>query len=211
MKPYVLTLILALFMMIQPAFAQTMKIVAFGDSLTAGYGLAENESFAAQLEAALEAKGHDVDVINAGVSGDTTSMGLERIDWSVPSDADGVIVELGANDMLRGLSPDQARENLDEILTRLGEKDLPVLLAGMYAARNLGEEYVASFEAIFPDLAEKHGTLLYPFFMDGVAGERSLVLEDGLHPTAEGVALIVTNILPKVEDLIDRIEAAKAG
>ncbi|WP_244444240.1 arylesterase [Lutibaculum baratangense] len=194
----------------RPAAAEAVDIVAFGDSLTAGYGLAQNESFPAQLEAALREKGHDVTIRNAGVSGDTTAAGLERLDWAVPEDVDGVIVELGANDMLRGLDPARTRENLDEILTRLTDRDLPILLAGMFAAPNLGQDYGRRFNAIFPELAEEHDTLLYPFFMDGVALNDSLIQDDGLHPTADGVAVIVERILPTVEEFIARIEAARA-
>jgi acyl-CoA thioesterase I len=186
--------------------AKPLKIVAFGDSLTAGYGLDANDAFPSQLEAALEKRGHKVSVANAGVSGDTTAAGLARFDWAIPSDADAVIVELGANDALRGLDPKVARTNLDEILAKLSKRNLPVLIAGMAAPRNLGDQYVEKFDPIFADLAQKYDALLYPFFLDGVALNPDLNLPDGLHPTAKGVAVIVERILPKVEALIDRAE-----
>jgi acyl-CoA thioesterase I len=152
-----------------PAAADTVRIVALGDSLTAGYGLEAEDSFPAVLEAELRARGHDIVVVNAGVSGDTTRGGLERLDWAVGDDTDAVIVELGANDALRGIEPGATRENLDSIVGRLVERDIPVLLAGMQAPPNLGDDYAAAFNAIFPDLAERRGVLLYPFFLEGVA------------------------------------------
>jgi len=195
-----------------PLRAETpLRIVAFGDSLTAGYLLPPAASFPAQLEKALKAKGHNVNVINAGVSGDTTAAGLERFDWAFGEAFDAAIVELGANDALRGLPPAEARRNLDEILTRLAQKGAPVLLAGMAAPRNWGPDYVKEFDAIFPALAQKHDALLYPFFLDGVAMDGSLNLQDGLHPNERGVAQIVTRILPKVEALIERAKAKRAA
>ncbi len=210
---YVAALLLAFLALARPAHAETIDLVAFGDSLTAGYGLAQDESFPVKLQAALTEAGYDVTVANAGVSGDTTAAGLARLDWAVPDGTDGVILELGANDMLRGIDPALARRNLDEILTRLDGKGVEVLVAGMLAAPNLGEDYVKSFDAIFPELAKKHDALLYPFFMEGVALDDSLKQDDGLHPTARGVDVIVKNILPKVEELIDRIrsDAGEAG
>lgn len=193
-----------------PAKAE-MVIVALGDSLTAGYQLPPKQSFPAQLEAALKARGQDVRVVNAGVSGDTAEAGLARLDWALPGDADAVIVELGANDALRGLDPDKAKAALDTVLTRLSDKGLPVLLAGMLAPRNLGPEYAGAFDAIYPDLARKHGALLYPFFLDGVATNMKLTLPDGLHPNGEGVAKIVEGILPKVEELIARAKSKTRG
>jgi acyl-CoA thioesterase-1 len=181
-----------------------LRIVALGDSLTAGYGLPGDAAFPAQLERALRARGHLVTIANAGVSGDTTAGGRERLDWSVPDGTDAVILELGANDALRGLPPQRAEAALDAMLTRLGQRRIPVLLAGMYAPRQLGPEYVAAFDAIYPRLAEKHGAVLYPFFLDGVIGVQGMTL-DGLHPTREGVAVIVERILPKVEELIARV------
>jgi acyl-CoA thioesterase-1 len=191
----------------QGAAMRPLKLVALGDSLTAGYGLPGEAAFPAVLERALRAKGYAVSIANAGVSGDTTSGGLARLDWSIPDGTDGVILELGANDMLRGIDPNIPRQALDEILARLRERGIPVLLTGMYASRNLGAEYVARFEAIFPDLAKKYGVPLYPFFLDGVAGVRELALPDGLHPTAKGVQVIVERILPSVERFVAQLAA----
>jgi acyl-CoA thioesterase I len=191
----------------QAAPGRSLRIVAFGDSLTAGYGLPQSAAFPAVLERALKARGHNIEIVNAGVSGDTASGGLDRLDWSVPDGTDGVILELGANDMLRGIDPAVPRDALDRILARLRERGIPVLLTGMYASRNLGAEYVARFEAIFPDLAKKHGVPLYPFFLDGVAGVRELALPDGLHPTAKGVEVVVERILPAVERFVAQIAA----
>lgn len=184
---------------------RTLRLVAVGDSLTAGYGLPAKDSFPAQLEALLRQRGLDVQLVNAGVSGDTTSGGLARFDWSVPEGTDGVILELGANDALRGLDPVAAEKALDVMLSRLQERRIPVLLAGMYAPRNLGPEYVTAFDAIYPRLAEKYGTVFYPFFLEGMMGVPALDLGDGLHPNAEGVNVIARGILPKVEELITRI------
>lgn len=183
-------------------------IVAFGDSLTAGYGLPPLAAFPVQLEAALKKKGHRVRVLNAGVSGDTTSGGLARLDWSVPSEADAVILELGANDALRGLDAQRARETLDKIISRLKTKGVEILLAGMEAPRGNGPDYVRAFSRMYPDLAEKHDILLYPFFLEGVALKAEFVLADGLHPNVKGVGIMVENILPKVEALIERVQVA---
>jgi acyl-CoA thioesterase-1 len=179
-----------------------VSIVALGDSLTAGYGLGPGESFPEQLQAALEARGHDVSVANAGVSGDTASDGLARLEWSIPAEADIVIVELGANDALRGIDPAVTRQALTAILEKLAARGQAVLLAGMMAPRNLGDEYAAEFDAIFPDLAREYGVPFYPFFLEGVAADAALNQADGLHPTAAGVAKIVAGILPQVEALI---------
>ncbi|WP_370676438.1 arylesterase [Pleomorphomonas sp. PLEO] len=184
-----------------------MRIVAFGDSLTAGYGVLSQEAFPDRLEAALVKKGLDVEIVNAGVSGDTVADGLARLDWALADGADGVIVELGANDMLRGHDPALIRESLDELMSRLGETGVPVLLAGMRAAPNLGADYATRFDPIFPDLANKHGALLYPFFLDGVASNAGLNQADGIHPNAAGVEIIVGRILPSVEALIERIKS----
>ncbi|WP_394259582.1 arylesterase [Xanthobacter autotrophicus] len=189
-----------------PAQARTVRIVAFGDSLTAGYGLPASAAFPARLEAALKAKGLDVSVENAGVSGETASQGLARLDWSIGEGTDAVIVELGANDMLRGLNPAATRTALSEIVRRLKTRGITVLLAGMRAAPNLGRPYQETFDAIFPELAAAEGVLLYPFFLDGVAGERTLVQPDGLHPNAEGVRRIVAGILPKAEELVGQVQ-----
>ena len=187
------------------AAGRTLKLVALGDSLTAGYNLPGPAAFPTVLETALRARGHKVEIANAGVSGDTASGGLERLDWSVPDGTDGVILELGANDMLRGTDPAVTRAALDTIITKLKARGIPVMLAGMYAARNMGPDYVRRFDAIHPELAAKHGLVLYPFFLDGVAGEARLALPDGLHPTAEGVRLVVQRILPSVERFLARL------
>ncbi len=194
---------------IPAAIAETpVKIVALGDSLTAGLGLPEKDGFVPRLQIALTSKGIAAAVMNAGVSGDTTAGGLARLDWSVPEGTDAVILELGANDMLRGFKPQVTRDALDKILQHLKERHIAVLLCGMRAAPNLGGDFTRSFEPIFPELAAKYGVLLYPFFLDGVAGDRGLNQNDGLHPTAAGVDTIVAGILPKVEELISRVRAA---
>ncbi len=186
-----------------PAAAQEIRILALGTSLTAGFGLADEEGFVPQLEAALLEAGYEATVINAGVSGDTTAGGRARLDWSLAEPVTHAIVELGSNDALRGLSPDQTKANLDAILTRLGEEGIPVLLAGMLAPRNLGPDYAQEFDAIYPALADKHGAQLYPFFLDGVAVERDLNQADGIHPNKAGVGVIVERLLPSVIALID--------
>ena len=188
-----------------------VRIVAFGDSLTAGYMLKPSEAFPVQLQAALAAKGVKAEIQNAGVSGDTTAAGLERFDWAIPDGTEAVILELGANDALRGIGPAIARKNLDEILTRLKARNIEVLLAGMAAPKNWGKAYEDEFATIYTDLAAKHGVLLYPFFLDGVALDAKLNLPDGLHPTGKGIGVIVERILPKVEELIARVEARRAA
>jgi acyl-CoA thioesterase-1 len=187
--------------------ARTVRLVVLGDSLTAGFGLPPGKAFPDQLQAALTARGWDVAVVNAGVSGDTAEDGLARYDWSVPPDADALIVELGANDMLRGLPPDRTREALSAILDRAKAAHLPALIAGMRAAPNLGPVYSQAFDAIYPALASAAGATLYPFFLDGVAGDPQLNQPDGLHPTAAGAAVIVKRILPSVEDLLRRAKS----
>ena len=182
-----------------------VRIVALGDSLTAGLGLPADQAFPAKLEQALRAKGLAVEVTNAGVSGDTASSGLARLDWSIPEGTDAVIVELGANDMLRGIDPKITRHALEGIVRRLGDRRVAVLLAGMRAAPNLGPDYGRDFEAIYSELAARNDLLLYPFFLDGVAGEVELNQRDGLHPTAAGVDALVARILPKVEELVSRV------
>jgi acyl-CoA thioesterase-1 len=184
-----------------------IRLVALGDSLTAGYGLPQAAAFPTVLEAALRARGKSVNIANAGVSGDTSAGGLDRLDWSVQDGTEGVILELGANDMLRGVDPAMTRKNLDTIISRLTARKIPVMLAGMYAARNLGADYVARFDAIYPDLAKQYGLVLYPFFLDGVAGQAKLALADGVHPTAEGVRIIVDRIVPTVESFLARLAA----
>ena len=186
--------------------AEPFKIVGFGDSLMAGFGLGPDEGFTEKLQAALRAKGHDVTIANAGVSGDTSSGGLSRLDWSVPDGTQLVILELGANDMLRGISPDITQNNLDDMLAKLKQRKIAVLLAGMRAAPNLGADYQNGFDAIFPKLAEKYGVPLYPFFLDGVAGDPALQLEDGLHPNAQGVDHMVERILPAVEKAVAAVQ-----
>jgi len=190
------------------AAERPINIVAFGDSLTAGYGLAANEAFPVQLQRALDAKGLAVNVVNAGVSGDTSAGGLSRLDWSVPDGTDAVILELGANDALRGFDPEITRKALDTMLRRLKERKIAVLLCGMVAPPNLGAEYGRAFNSIYPDLAAQTGAILYPFFLAGVAADPKLNQRDGLHPTAAGVAVIVERILPQVEQLIARAKAS---
>jgi acyl-CoA thioesterase-1 len=195
--------------LIAPSYAfaagRAVNIVALGDSLTAGYGLVATDAFPAQLQRALEARGIAATVVNAGVSGDTTTGGLARLDWSVPDGTDAVILELGANDALRGIDPAVTRKTLDAMLRRFQERKIPVLLCGMMAPPNLGAEYGRAFNAIYPDLAAKTGALLYPFFLTGVAADPGLNQRDGMHPTAAGVAVIVARILPQVEELIARV------
>jgi acyl-CoA thioesterase I len=179
--------------------AEPLRIVAFGDSLSAGYELPENEGFPKQLEAALKAKGLDVIVENSAVSGDTSSGGLERLDWSIADGTKLVILELGANDALRGIDPALTRSNMDAMITRLKARNIKVVLAGMLAPPNMGEAYAKPFNAIYPELAAQHEIALYPFFMDGVITKSDLKLSDGLHPNAKGVAVIVAGILPIIE------------
>jgi acyl-CoA thioesterase-1 len=187
-----------------------VKLVAFGDSLTAGFGLAKNDAFPAKLERALSDKGVAVTIVNAGVSGDTTAGGLARIDWSIPDGTEAVIVELGANDALRGIDTDVTRKSLDGILRKLKDRNIPVLLCGMLAPPNLGREYFDAFANIYVDLAKRYDVLFYPFFLDGVAADHALNQHDGIHPSAAGVDQIVTRILPKVQELVAQVQAARA-
>jgi acyl-CoA thioesterase-1 len=184
-------------------------IVAFGDSLTAGFQLPQSKSFAAQLDSTLNARGMNVRVENAGVSGDTAAAGLARTEWSVPDNTDAVILELGANDALRGFNPAETERALDGILAKLQARGIDVLIAGMEAPPNLGKEYTDAFRAIYPRLAQKYGSLLYPFFLEGVAMKPELCLPDGLHPNPKGVDVMVNGILPQVEALVARVKARK--
>jgi acyl-CoA thioesterase I len=193
---------LGLLLAFSPLQAQSLRILALGDSLTAGLGVDPADAFPAKLEAALKARGHDIVIINAGVSGDTSTAGAERLDWALGDPVDAVIVELGANDALRGIDPEQTEKALDRILAELKARKLPVLFAGMLAPRNLGPDYGQKFDALFPRLAQKHGVLFYPFFLDGVAAEPALNQPDGLHPNSKGVDMIVSRILPITEDLL---------
>ena len=195
----------------QAVSARPTRIVVLGDSLVAGFQLKASEAFPAQLERALKARGHSVDIINAGVSGDTTAGGLERLKWAVPAETDAVILELGANDALRGLDPALAKSNLDKIIVELKASGAQVLLAGMLAPRNLGSGYAAQFDAIYPELASKHGLLLYPFFLDGIAMEAQFNLADGMHPNSSGAAEIARRMLPAVEQLIERVSSKRAA
>lgn len=188
----------------QPAHSATTRIVALGDSLTAGYGLPKDDAFPRKLEAALKRKGHDVVIENAGVSGDTTTGGRQRLDWALSNDPELVIVELGANDALRGVDPAITEKNLDAILKELDKRGTTVVLAGMQAPRNFGPEYAREFDSIYPRLAKKHNVLLYPFFLEGVALKPELNQSDGIHPTAKGVDIIVERILPTVEKALQR-------
>jgi len=184
-----------------------VKIVVLGDSLSAGYGLPGQAAFPARLAEALKAKGVAATVVNAGVSGDTASGGRDRLDWSVPDGTDAVIVELGANDALRGLDPALTKAAFEAILQKLQQRRVAVLLAGMKAPRNMGPDYASRFDAIYPALAAAHPVVFYPFFLEGVAADAKLNLADGMHPNAAGVDVIVARILPQVEELIARVRA----
>jgi acyl-CoA thioesterase I len=201
-----ITLLLAVFIASATVRAEPITILALGDSLTAGLGLDQTQAFPARLEAALKAKGHDVVVMNAGVSGDTAVDGAARLSWALNDEVDAVLVELGANDALRGLPPDQAKAALSEILQTLKQRKLPSLILGMRAPPNLGPDYGKAFDAIFPDLASEYGAALYPFFLDGVAAQAKLNQADGIHPTAAGVDEIVKRVLPQVETLIQGLK-----
>jgi acyl-CoA thioesterase-1 len=183
-----------------------LKLVVLGDSLSAGLGLSASNAFPAKLQKALKDKGIEVDIGNAGVSGDTASGGRDRLDWSVPEGTQGVILELGANDALRGTDPDLTRAALSDILTRLKARGVPVLLCGMLAPPNYGKDYADRFNAIYPDLSKSFGVPLYPFFLDGVAADAKLNQADGIHPTPAGVDIIVRNIMPEVEAFLGTIK-----
>ena len=205
MLRFLSVLVFTLWMAALPSAAATITILAVGDSLTAGLGVAPVDAFPAKLEAALKARGHDVRVQNAGVSGDTSTAAQERLSWVLTDDVGAVIVELGANDALRGIDPMNTDSALAAILTELASRRLPVLFAGMRAPPNLGNDYVKRFDAIFPKLAKIHDVLFYPFFLDGVAADPALNQPDGLHPNAKGVDVIVARILPRVEDLLAKV------
>lgn len=187
-----------------PLRAETLTILVLGDSITAGLGLAAEEAYPARLEEALRAKGHDIRIVNGGVSGDTMADGLARLDWSLTPEIGAVVVALGANDALRGLAPAAMEKSLDGILAKLDEKGLPVLLAGLQAPRNLGEDYALSYDAIFARQAERHGALFYPFLLEGVAIDPGLNQADGIHPNGEGAHQIARRLLPLAEALIAR-------
>lgn len=187
------------------AAAKPIKLVVLGDSLSAGLGLGGQEAFPAKLQKALQDNGIAVDMTNAGVSGDTASGGRDRLDWSVPEGTDGVIVELGANDALRGLDPEVTRAALSDIVARLKARKIAVMLCGMQAPPNYGSDYAARFNAIYPELAKKFDVPLYPFFLDAVAGDARLNQADGIHPTAAGVDIIVKNIMPTVQAYLGAI------
>jgi acyl-CoA thioesterase-1 len=194
----------------QNAAERPVNIVVLGDSLSAGFGLPGEAAFPAKLAVVLKAKGIAASVNNAGVSGDTASGGLERLDWSVPDGTDAVIVELGANDMLRGVEPAVTRNALDAIIARLKARNIAVLLCGMQAPPNMGADYARAFNAIYPALASTHQVVFYPFFLDGVAAVTTLNQRDGMHPNAAGVDAIVARILPKVEELVARVRASRS-
>ncbi len=187
-----------------------IRIVAFGDSLSSGYGLRQSQAFPAQLQKELKARGHNVVITNGGVAGDTTAAGLARLDWSIGDDVDAVIVEFGANDALRGIDPKATRANLQKIVGKLNQRQLPVLLAGMRSPANWGEGYADEFDSIFPALAKEHELLFYPFFLEGVVLNTKFNQDDGMHPNAKGVAEIVRQMLPSVEELIVKVEARRA-
>jgi acyl-CoA thioesterase I len=191
--------------------ARPLKIIAFGDSLVAGFGLPARDAFPAVLEKVLRAEGYDVTIVNAGVSGDTASGGLSRLDWAIGNGADGVILELGANDMLRGVDPEVTKAALDAILAKLKEYGIKVLIAGMKSSPSFGPDYKARFEAIYPALSRKYEAPLYPFFLDGVAGDSTLEQKDGLHPNSAGIERIVNNILPAVRTFLDQLGSTKAA
>ncbi|MBY3028810.1 arylesterase [Rhizobium leguminosarum] len=191
------------------ANARTINLVGFGDSLMAGYQLPPGDGFPEKLQAALKAKGLDVTIANAGVSGDTTTGGLARIDWSVPDGTDGVILELGANDALRGIPPEESAKNLDQMIIRLKERGIAVLLAGIIAPPNMGADYAARFNPIYQKLSDKHGLPLYAFFLDGVALQAGLKLDDGMHPNTKGVDVMVEKMEPAVTNFVETISSVK--
>jgi acyl-CoA thioesterase-1 len=205
---HIAVLMIALMTVANPAWAgatKPIKLVVLGDSLSAGLGLPAQDAFPAKLQKALQAKGIAVDMTNAGVSGDTSSGGRDRLDWSVPDGTEGVILELGANDAMRGIDPDLTRAALTDIVGRLKARKIAVMLCGMLAPPNFGADYGARFNSIYPDLAKQFDVPLYPFFLDGVAADAKLNQADGIHPTAEGVDIVVNNMLPTVEAFLRTI------
>jgi len=205
---HIAVLMFALMTVANPAWAEAtkpIKLVVLGDSLSAGLGLPAQDAFPAKLQKALQAKGIAVEMTNAGVSGDTSSGGRDRLDWSVPEGTEGVILELGANDAMRGIDPDLTRAALTDIVTRLKARKIAVMLCGMLAPPNFGADYGARFNSIYPDLAKQFDLPLYPFFLDGVAADAKLNQADGIHPTAEGVDIVVNNMLPTVEAFLRTI------
>lgn len=186
--------------------AQDLSIVAFGDSLMAGYELSAGDAYPAKLEAALERQGIAVTITNGAVSGDTSADGLSRLDWTIPDGTDAVLLELGANDALRGLSPADTRRNLDAMIARLKERKIAVMLFGMLAPPNMGTDFSTAFNAIYPDLAKAHDVPLYPFFLDAIVTESSLKLADGMHPNPKGVDRMVEQTLPAVKTFISTLK-----
>jgi acyl-CoA thioesterase I len=204
-------MVLMLPALVAPAQAQSpIKLAVLGDSLSAGHGLPLEAAFPARLQKALREKGVKVDILNAGVSGDTTSGGRDRLDWSIPDGTEAVLVELGANDALRGLDPKLSKTALEDIIKKLQARKIAVMLAGMVAPPNYGPDYAAKFNPIYADLAKAHDVPLYPFFLDGVASEAKLNQPDGIHPTAEGIDIIVARILPSVEAFLNKVSADRA-
>jgi len=201
----IFSIVAILLLSVQLAFAKPVTLLVLGDSLTAGLGLEPQDAFPAKLEAALKLRYPDLTIVNAGVSGDTAADGLARLDWALTDDVGGLIVGLGANDALRGLDAVQTEMALDGIMLKAQQKNLPVLILGMKAPPNMGPDYVARFDGLYPRLAEKHGALLYPFFLDGVAANASLNQADGIHPNAQGVDAIVLKVMPLVEELIGKV------
>lgn len=196
----------SVFLMNTKSEAQTINIVGLGDSLMAGYELAPEEAFPARLEKLLKDKGYDVAITNAGVSGDTSADGLARVDWSVPDGTQGVILELGANDALRGLSPKETRDNIEAVIKRLEERKIPILLVGIFAPPNMGADYERQFNPIYPELAAKYKLPLYPFFLDGVALQAGLQLKDGMHPNADGTKIMAEKFLSIAEAFVKMIK-----
>jgi acyl-CoA thioesterase I len=201
----ILLVIATLLLSTQMALAKPITLLALGDSLTSGLGLEASEAFPAKLEAALKSRYPGLKIINGGVSGDTAADGLARLDWALTDEVGGLIVELGANDALRGLDVAQTETALNGIMVKAQLRKLPVLILGMKAPPNMGPDYVAKFDGLYPRLAEKYQALLYPFYLDGVAANASLNQSDGIHPNGRGVNVIVSKVMPSVEELIGKV------